>query len=157
MHRLIWVFAGRICHFVGFVMRWLKRVSFTVRLQLTKHSLRKKNVLMNLLHFLLLVCGTPHLAWEPIPKHAKLKDYIHQLMSPCVCWVCVWGGGGRGGVGWWDVWGFFWGGRGMFCMYVCMHLYKSVFIALYWTCESVRGQLAAMRINLKSWTLRILW
>ena len=26
--RLIWVFAGRTCHFVGFVMRWLKRVWF---------------------------------------------------------------------------------------------------------------------------------
>ena len=24
MPRLIWVFAGRTCHFVGFVMRWLK-------------------------------------------------------------------------------------------------------------------------------------
>ena len=25
MPRLIWVFAGRTCHFVGFVMRWLRR------------------------------------------------------------------------------------------------------------------------------------
>ena len=25
MPRLIWVFAGRTCHFVGFVVRWLKR------------------------------------------------------------------------------------------------------------------------------------
>ena len=24
MPRLIWVFAGRTCHFIGFVMRWLK-------------------------------------------------------------------------------------------------------------------------------------
>ena len=27
MPRLIWVFAGRTCHFVGFVMRWLKYTS----------------------------------------------------------------------------------------------------------------------------------
>ena len=28
MPRLIWVFAGRTCHFVGFVMRWLKYLFF---------------------------------------------------------------------------------------------------------------------------------
>ena len=27
MPRLIWVLAGRTCHFVGFVMRWIKRLT----------------------------------------------------------------------------------------------------------------------------------
>ena len=27
MPRLIWIFAGRICHFVGFVMQWLTRTA----------------------------------------------------------------------------------------------------------------------------------
>ena len=50
MPRLIWVFAGRICHFVGFVMMWLKwhfkrRVCFYSSLKnkrlLTKTSWRQ--------------------------------------------------------------------------------------------------------------------
>ena len=29
MPRLIWVFAGRTCHFVGFIMHWLKKIKKT--------------------------------------------------------------------------------------------------------------------------------
>ena len=40
MPRLIWVFAGRICHFEGFVKRWLKyNWSYTGKATITGHSL----------------------------------------------------------------------------------------------------------------------
>ena len=41
MPRLIWVFAGRTCHFVGFVMKWLKSLVVTIISNVTRKRVTK--------------------------------------------------------------------------------------------------------------------
>ena len=82
MPRLIWVFAGSTCHFVGFVMRWLKLFKFV--LQLAINGLHAVDVSMlnflfifswgfvnNLLSFILTGI------WSRISTHRK----VHVVMT----------------------------------------------------------------------------
>ena len=73
MPRLIWVFAGRTCHFVGFVMRWLKFASKVAIFVLTQLILNR-----------LLSVGifTIGVAWKAI---LQLYNIIVNLLKMELC------------------------------------------------------------------------
>ena len=109
MPRLIWIFAGRICHFVIFVMRWLNcylytHIKYSFMLQsytvepLTRASLGlwKFGIMeiwdygnLGLWKFVLDMGSSSHwgLIMTPGRKWQQFKEFFSIFYTIMVCWV----------------------------------------------------------------------